>query len=189
MRIRSSREARWIGSDISAWAISRPCASAMAVEWSWRSLMLVEKALFWMVIHELVVDRLEPVPDDLQRDGIERGGVRAHAIDLDQQAAAVVDREAAARRHQRGGIELRDDQRPLEHRSRRQRAALDEPRVGRLVGGEPYRAVWRSQVERGPRLLWIAGVPASGVRAPCARSSRTLMISMAAAGSWWPYLR
>src|SRR5215813_6205973 len=57
MRIRSSRDARWIGSDISACAISLPCESAIAVEWSWRSLMLVEKAVFWMVIqHSSLID-------------------------------------------------------------------------------------------------------------------------------------
>ena len=40
--------------------------------------MLVEKALFWIVIQELVVDGLEAVPDDLQRDRIERGLSAAH---------------------------------------------------------------------------------------------------------------
>ena len=34
-----------MGSAFSACTIKRPCASAMAVEWSWRSLMLVENAL------------------------------------------------------------------------------------------------------------------------------------------------
>ncbi len=38
-------EARWIGSECSACTISRPSGSQIAVEWSRRSLMLVEYAL------------------------------------------------------------------------------------------------------------------------------------------------
>jgi hypothetical protein len=41
-RIRPVIEARWMGSDRSACAMSRPEGSQIAVEWSWRSLMLVE---------------------------------------------------------------------------------------------------------------------------------------------------
>ena len=39
-------EAMWIGSEASAWTTRRPLRSMIAVEWSRRSLMLVENALF-----------------------------------------------------------------------------------------------------------------------------------------------
>jgi hypothetical protein len=44
--IRPIIEPKWIASEFSACTIRRPFGSMIAVEWSWRSLMLVEYALF-----------------------------------------------------------------------------------------------------------------------------------------------
>ena len=54
-------EARWIGSEPSAWAISRPERSRMAQEWSRLSLMFVEYALFISAMKDSSVIERSPL--------------------------------------------------------------------------------------------------------------------------------
>src|SRR5215467_11023284 len=115
MRIRSSKDAKWIGSDISACAISLPCESAIAVEWSWRSLILVEKAVFWMVIqHSSLID-LRPLQTISSVMGSRSEGCAI--IDPDHDVFVLSNCEMTVRRHQRRGIVLRYDQRSFQRHS------------------------------------------------------------------------
>src|SRR5215475_3937056 len=155
MRIKSSREAKWIGSDISAWAISLPCESAIAVEWSWRSLILVEKAVFWMVIQHSSLINLRP----LQRISSVMGSMSDGCImvDPDHDVPVLFNAKATVRRHQCCGIVLRYDERPVQCHSWCEPVALDEWDVNRSVGAEPDgtgdgRDGWRMNLSDAERL-------------------------------------
>src|SRR6516165_1971286 len=138
MRIKSSKDAKWIGRDISACAISLPCASAIAVEWSWRSLMLVEKAVFWMVIqHSSLID-LRPLHTISNVMGSRSDG--CVMVDPDHDVPVLCNAKTTARRHQCCGIVLRYDERSFQCHSWCKPAALDERDVNRSVGAEPDRA-------------------------------------------------
>src|SRR5262245_11791627 len=127
MRMRSSRDAKWIGSDISACAINLPCASAMAVEWSWRSFMLVEKAVFWMVIqHSSLID-LRPLQTISSVMGSRSDGWVM--VEPDHDVPVLFNAKTTVGWHQCRGIVLCYDERSFQCRSWCEPAALDERAV------------------------------------------------------------
>src|SRR5262245_30365524 len=137
MRIRSSRDARWIGSDISACAISLPCESAIAVEWSWRSLMLVEKAVFWMVIQHSSLMDLRPLQTISSVMGSRSDG--RIMVDPDHDVSIPFNAEPTVGRHECRRIVLRDHEGSFQCHSWCEPTALDEGDVYRSLGAEPDR--------------------------------------------------
>ena len=114
----------------------------------------------------LVVDLLEAVPDDLERDRIERGrlGELMRSTSISRLPLSA-DRQAAARRHERGGIELR--RRPADPRALAPGASAlrsMNARVGlRASPGEPAQA---GDAARGRRRSTdLPGCAGAGARA------------------------
>src|SRR5262245_46866701 len=92
----------------SAWAMTSPRASKMAVEQSWRSLMLVEyeDLMSAVPISSAMLRSAAPITSSVTRSTASRAPVADH------EEAQIVDERLLPREEQRRRVELLDHRRP-----------------------------------------------------------------------------